>query len=368
MTSSAEAALVLPSYGSGGAERVVLNLAGGLRARGWDVRLVVLDPRGPLRRAVPDGVRTVELRVRRARWAVPALVRELRGRPADLVIGSQTHVNVLLGLLRPMLPGRTRLVLREPNLRPVAERDPRRERRVGRSLGRADLVVASSEAMRDHLRTTVGGRAAIHVLANPVDVAHLRALAAGGTPIGRPGGLVSVGSLTEQKAHADLIDALATAGRGASPGTPLTILGDGPLRAALEDRVRRLGLTDRVHLAGRVDDPATLAATVAAAGLLVHPARFEGMPNAVLEALALGTPVLATTDLSVLTELAAEVGPEGLRRVPRAELGARIAEDVRPAWEGPNPRPSLIPERFGVDAVVTALLEALDGIGRDRGA
>ena len=56
-------------------------------------------------------------------------------------------------------------------------------------------------------------------------------------------------------------------------------------------------------VAGRVDARPTLASTVASAGLLVHPAHFDGMPNAVLEALALGTPVLATTDLEVLREL-----------------------------------------------------------------
>lgn len=363
MTSSTEAALVLPSYGAGGAERVVLNLAGGLVARGWAVRLLVLDPRGPLRTAVPDGVRPVLLGARRARWETVRLVRELRSRPADLVFGSQTHINVLLSLLRPSLPDRTRLVLREPNLRPVDERDPRRERRVGRLLGRADLVLASSEAMRTHLRTTVGERAPIRVLANPVDVPHLRTLAARGTPVGVPGGLVSVGRLNGQKAQADLIDALASSGRDAPP---LTILGDGPLRAELEERVRRTGLTDRVHLTGRIDDPATLAATVAAADLLVHPARFDGMPNAVLEALALGTPVLATTDLAVLAELAEEVGPRALRRVPRDELGPALTTGGPSG--GPVPRPSLLPERFHVDAVVVALLDALDGLGRARGA
>lgn len=362
MTSSAEVALILPSFGSGGAERVVLNLAGGLRRAGADVRLIVLDPSGPLRTGVPEGVGVVGLDAPRARWAGPRLLAELRRHPVDLLIGSQTHLNLLLALLRPFLPRRTRLVLREPNLRPAADRDPRRERRVGRLLGRADLVVASSEPMAAHLRDGVGDRAPVHVLPNPVDVDRLRGDARRGTPIGDPGGPVSVGRLTEQKAHADLLEALART----PDGPTLTVLGEGPLRPMLEERIRTLGLGGRVTLVGRIDDPEALAATVAAAGLLVHPANYDGMPNAVLEALALGTPVLATTDLAVLADLAAEVGPAGLRLVDRADLADALASATPAA--GPTPRPSLLPDRFTVDAVVAALLDALEDRVRSTGA
>lgn len=359
VTGSLDVALVLPSFGSGGAERVVLNLAGGLRARGADVRLLVLDTEGPLGAAVPDGVEVVDLHTPRARRAGPRLVAELRRRPTDILIGSQTHVNMLLALVRPLLPRRTRLVLREPNLRPASGRDPRADRRVGRLLGRADLVIASSEAMRAHLRTTVGARAPVHVLPNPVDVAGLRAEAAHGTPLGRPGGLVTVGRLTDQKGHADLVAALATA--LAVPH--LTVLGDGPLRTTLEERAHALGVDRRVTFAGRIDDRTALTATVASAALLVHPAHFDGMPNAVLEALALGTPVLATTDLEVLRDLAEEVGPDALLLVPRAELAASLGEARGPALDAA--RPNLLPERFAVGAVVAALLDAVGHIGAD---
>lgn len=352
------AALVLASFGSGGAERVVLNLARGLQDAGARVRLLVVDARGPLRTAVPDGVDVVDLAAGRVRRAGRRLVGELRARPADLVIASQTHVNVLLGLLRPALPAGSRLVVREPNLRPEADPSRPADRAVGWALGRADLVVASSEPMQDHLSAVVAGRAPVVVLPNPVDVAGLRAAARAGEPLAPAARLVSVGRLAPQKAHVDLLAAVASA-----PGAPsLTVLGDGPLRDTLEAQVERAGLGGSVRLAGRVDDHATLTATVAAADLMVHPATFDGMPNAVLEALAVGTPVLATTDLTVLADLAAEVGPDALRLVPRGRLTDALttaaATEPDPA---PRPRPSLLPDRFAVDAVVTALLDTLDG-------
>ena len=332
----------------------MLNLARGLRDAGTQVRLLVVDGRGPLRAAVPDGVEVIDLAAGRVRRAGRPIVQELRSRPADLILGSQTHVNVLLALLRPLVPARSRLVVREPNLRPEADPGRPRDRAVGWALGRADLVVASSAPMAAHLAATVRRPDRVVVLPNPVDVDGLRDAARAGTPVAGATPLVSVGRLAPQKAHADLLAALGTA-----PSAPsLTLLGDGPLRGALQEQAGDASTAGRVHLAGRVDDATTLAATVAAADLLVHPATFDGMPNAVLEALAVGTPVLATTDLKVLADLAAEVGPDALRLVPRDRLGEALAALTGPD-PAPRPRPSLLPDRFAVDAVVAALDEAL---------
>jgi len=370
-----EAALVLPSFASGGAERVVLNLAHGLARAGVSVRLLALDGDGPLRPQVDGSVRIVDIGHLRARWAGPALLAELRRRPADVVVGSQTHVNALLALLRPLLPRATRLVLRAPALRPDGARDlGMGERLIGRLLGRADLLLASSTEMVAELRRGVVARTPIVLIANPVDVLGLRAGlgpeessdVSGDVGDHHPLRVVTVGRLVDGKGHEDLFVAAARCGRSVR----LALLGDGPLRGPLEQRAERLGIADRIRLLGRIDDPRRLARTVASADLLVHPSRREGMPNAVLEALALGTPVLATTDLTMLTELAEEVGPASLRLVPRDRLADALA-DATSRSEGPVPRPSLLPERFTVEAVIATLLDALDaldGLERPRGA
>lgn len=364
-----DVALVLPSFGSGGAERVVLNLAAGLRRRGSSVRLLVLDGGGPLRTQVPEGVEIADLHRPRARWAGPALVRELRRRPVDLLIGSQTHVNLLLGLLRPLLHGTTRLVLREPNLLPDADARSPRDCAIGRILGRADLVLASSPAMQEHLRRSVPRPTPVVLLPNPVDVDALRdRVRQRRTPrdapqqdTGRPLRLVTVGRLADQKAHADLFRALT---RVEVPAT-VTVAGDGPLRGTLEGLARDLGIDERVRFRGRIDDPRELADMVATADAMIHPARYDGMPNAVLESLALGTPVIATRDLRVLRELSEEIGPEALRLVPRDGLSAAIGALSDSAPVDP-PRQSLLPDRFRLENVVDSLLAAVDVLdGRD---
>jgi glycosyltransferase involved in cell wall biosynthesis len=353
--------LVLPSFGSGGAERVMVNLAVALHARGHLIRVVVIDGRGPLRDELPSVVEIVDLQRSRARLAAPALMRVIRQAQPDAVFSSHTHVNILLGLIRPLLPRGTRLIVREPLL-PRTGAVPRLEALLlGQGIRRADSVIASSERMRAQLADLTGDRCNIHLVPNPVDVDGLRsavdpaeALPASDPPSSRPIQLVAVGRLVSQKGHADLLDALA---RPVTGDATLEVIGDGPLRGELETTVRRHGLERRVRFHGRIDDRRRLATLVAGADALVQAAHFEGMPNAVLEALALGTPVLATTDLTMLAELSEELGSDALRLVPRDALATAIGATAR--REGPFPRPTLLPARFALAAVVDRLLDIL---------
>lgn len=365
--------VVLASFAAGGAERVGLTLAGGLADAGHAVEVVVIDGRGALAAAVREGVHVTDLHAARVRWALPRLVRHLRRRPPDVLVMTQTHVSLALLAAARLLRGRRgarrpTVVVREPLLRTGGTASARLERRQRRLLPSADLLVASSAAMATFLRGLVGPRPPVVELANPVDVPALRAAAARGparaeatADVRAPGRreAVVVARLVPQKGHADLLRALAAAD---AADLRLTLVGDGPLRTDLERLAAELNIEGRVQFAGRVDDRDVLLGLVAAADVFVLPSTAEGMPNAVLEALAVGTPVLATTDLTVLADLAAEVGPDALRLVPRGRLTDALttaaATEPDPA---PRPRPSLLPDRFAVDAVVTALLDTLDG-------
>jgi glycosyltransferase involved in cell wall biosynthesis len=172
----------------------------------------------------------------------------------------------------------------------------------------------------------------------------------------RPAGpgrrLVYVGRFAQGKGIEGLIEAFAAASH---PGDVLTLVGDGPTRPVVEATVDRLGLSERVVLTGAVVDPASL---LAGADALVLPSYSEGMPNAALEALAIGTPVIATSDLTTLTGLADRVGQSAVRLVPRAELGAALAA-VEPL--GAGPRPCLLPEEHLPAEVAGRLLEIVRG-------
>ena len=349
-------ALILPSFRSGGAERVVVNVARGLTRDGVPVRVLVLEDVGPLRSLLPDDVEVVPLHRRRARFAVPEIVRTLRHRPPRAVLTSHPQLNMLLPLLRSTLPRGIRIVVREPLLPSGRDERERRIRLLEGALGGADAIIASSAAMRERLarRTRAGDR--IVVVPNPVDVAGIRMAASLVNPLvptSRPA-LISVGRLIARKGHADLIDALAATRR---TDLSLTIVGDGPERGALEQRASGLGLGPRARLTGRIDDVGTLAALVGSADRLVHPARFEGMPTAVLEALALGTPVLATREITALVELAEEVGPAALELVDRSALPSAL--EGLSGEDASSLRPSLLPASFELPQVVARIRAVL---------
>ena len=100
--------------------------------------------------------------------------------------------------------------------------------------------------------------------------------------------LVSVGLLIERKGHHLIIDALRRL-----PDTTLVIVGGGPDRKSLEAQAKAAGLGERVRFLGEVPHPA-LPEIYAAADALVLASSREGWANVLLEAMACGTPVLAT--------------------------------------------------------------------------
>jgi glycosyltransferase involved in cell wall biosynthesis len=106
----------------------------------------------------------------------------------------------------------------------------------------------------------------------------------------------------------------------------LLLVGAGSQRARLEALATRLGVGNRVHFAGwRPDVPEILAATA----LLVLPSAWEGMPNAVLQAMASGLPVLAT-DVEGVAEL---LGPDAdLQTVPYGDSAAWQQKIIRLLW------------------------------------
>jgi glycosyltransferase involved in cell wall biosynthesis len=359
----AEIAFVLPSFAGGGAERVALTLAGGLNALGFATSIIAFSDDGPLASSVPPGVPVHVLGRSRLRSAAPRLLRRLRKVRPDLVVSTLPHVNLLLGAMRSVLPGRTALLLRQSNMVARGGSAPGRALALAYAFSyrRADAVVALTEAMRAELAGLTGlSPAAIHVLPNPVDVARLRAAGPYSLPR-RHGGveLVAIGRLVAQKNTGGLLDALARV----RTGWRLTILGDGPERTALGERAARLGIADRVTFAGFSDRPAAL---VRAADALVMASRWEGMPNAALEALACGTPVIGPAGLPALEELAV-MAPRDVRLYGSPEGLAHLVEGIRPADRN-SERPSLLPAPFELDNALAAFAAlARSTMARRRG-
>lgn len=165
------------------------------------------------------------------------------------------------------------------------------------------IVVNSVDVEAYITREYRASRDRIRVIANGVDTERFRP--AEGKAGGRPLHVVTVGRIVRQKNHALFLDAARQLlDRGID--ARFTIVGDGPLRTELGNRAAQLGIAARVTFAGERHDVEEILRT---ADLFWLTSSWEGMPNAVLEALASGVPVVVT-EVSGTRELV-EPGKQG---------------------------------------------------------
>ena len=341
-------ALVLPSFGGGGAERVALSLVSGVAQAA--VTVAVLDRQGPLRSLVPEDVKVHDLGRPRLRRAWPALFRWLRSSRPALVLSTFGYVNLALLAMRPLLPAGMRVVIREastPSLRLKRDRTPAPAlmRRAYRLLyPTADLVLCQHRAMAEEMTAHFGvAPERTAVLPNPVDSAHLRARSPNREP-GPGRRFVAAGRLAPAKGFDRLIEMLTAVG----PDDRLCLFGDGPERTMLEDRARAHGLAGRIRFAGFEPEPWPF---FAGADAMLVSSRWEGLPNVALEALACGTPVIATPESGGIAEVAAAASPGA---VTLAAWGRDFRSALTKVVPSPasEMRPSLLPERYERDRVI----------------
>lgn len=314
MTSEVRKVLfLLPTLQGGGSERVVVNLLRHLDRKRYCATLAVVDTRvAAYRDQVPADVECVDLGCSRVRYALPGIISLIRRRRPDIVLSTLGHLNLALAIIRRWLPDGVAYVARESSIVSESVRQyglsPLWRWAYRHHYGAFDRVVCQSHYMRDDLvtayRLSVGKTV---VIPNPVELTRIRALAFEplDTGMGRASAaesprsihLVAAGRLVDVKGFDLLIKALAL---HADPRVHLTVLGEGPLRQTLQRLAQEVGVADRVRFPGFQANPYPFFAQADAFVLSSH---HEGLPNVVLEALACGTPVVATPALGGTAEI-----------------------------------------------------------------
>jgi len=364
MSRTTDIALYLPSLRGGGAERVIVTLANAFVHRGYKVDLVLAKAEGPYLAQVDESIDVVDLRSQRVLYSLPGLVGYLRERRPAALLATQTHANVVALWAKKLSRVNARTVIREAITLSINCRASRGRGRllpfVARWIYRwADRMVAPSQGVaQDLVALGIVPQGKISVIYNPVSMDKVLSLAevpphhpwfdTAAYPV-----VLGVGRLSEQKDFFTLIQAFARVRKQRQ--ARLLILGEGEEREKLEDLVRRLGLVGDVALPGFVHNP---YAYMKRAAVFVLSSRWEGLPNVLIEALALGTPVVATDCPSGPREIL-EDGKWG-RLVPVGDV-EKMAEAILATLQAPE-RPS-IPKsalaRFELSEVVRQYLEVL---------
>jgi len=355
--------LVLPSLERGGGERVLLQLAGSFLDAGREVHVVALLGGGPLRPLVPDGLTLYELidsgdapnGLALAWRTFPKLVSLIHAVKPHAVLSTMTGTNLLTVLACMRVRIYTRLVLREAAS--LLNTKSALKRWAMRWLYRlADGLVAVSAGVAQDLRSLGLADDRIHVIRNPVDVERLRYLAGAGQSLSNHNGepyVVSLGRLAEQKDHLTLLHAYAASALRGSHR--LVIVGGGKCHAKLKHLADELGLGDRVVFTGAMDNPYRVLAD---AKLHVLSSRWEGYPNVLLEALALGVPVVSTDCLHGPREIL-DGGRYG--RLVRVGDAAALARAMDEELKRPSSAVDAVLAAHHPRAIASRYLAVLDG-------
>lgn len=310
---------VINSLTGGGAERVMTTLLMNSkdRLRRYEIALAVLDDVTSAFE-MPDWLRIFQLD---CKGGILSSIRSLdqvaRDYEPDITLSFLTRANFAscIAMMKRRLPR----IISERTSTPAHLGGALRQavtKLLMRALyPRSTKVIAVSSGVADKIRGFGVQSNAIEVIPNPVDLKALERASTEPEDLGIEGSyIVAVGRLVSVKNYALLIRAFAAADLPCR----LVIAGDGPERDALQALVAKLGVADRVMMPGWLLNPYPL---VRNASLFALSSDIEGFPNALVEALALGVPAVATNCKDGPAEILAGRGADAVQALSVEEAG-----------------------------------------------
>ncbi|MBN2570039.1 MAG: glycosyltransferase [Deltaproteobacteria bacterium] len=353
------------TLGGGGAERVMATLANGFNRAGFTVDVVLVKQTGSYVNELDPEINVVDLASNRALYSLIPLIQYLRQARPDAMLATMGHVNIIAILARMISRVPMRLFVREAITVSVSSRNSEnlKDKFIRHILKNfyaiPDGVIAPSQGIADDLIKAVGfPKDRIVVIANPLDMETIQELSI--APVNHPWVnsdtvplILGVGRLTAQKDFQTLIRAFDKVLK--VHHARLAILGEGVDRKALEELIKSMGLEGIVAMPGYVENP---FAYMKQAAVYVLSSRWEGLPNALLQAAAVGTHVVATDCPSGPKEIL-EQGRWG-KLVPVGDVEA-MARAIIDALEGRLEKLpfSLLEERYGIEPITKKYLDVL---------
>lgn len=292
--------LFIPTLDGGGAQRVVVNLVNSLvDITDHPIHVVLVKKQGSFLELIRSEVEVIDLGAKRTFFSLFKLTAYLKKNRPAVIMSSLNYANIICTLAHKLAYHPCRLVLREANVVRVPEGKLKNRVRMHvtqmlmrYSYLKADAIVVNSY---DTMQTLISAKIAtddkICMIANPMK--SIDKLSISDNKIIIPVSndypfICSIGRLSEQKGFDILLEAFS---RVSNQKLNLVILGEGELREDLTRQAKELGILDRVHMPGFINSS---IAILSHAKAFVLSSRWEGMPNVLIEALAIGAPIVAT--------------------------------------------------------------------------
>jgi len=297
----------ISSLAGGGAERVMVDLLRNIDRGRIEPTLVLLYPYAdsPYRKYLPEDIRVIV--VTRKSDSLPSkllqllnFIKTIHKEKPNVIVSMLTHNNIM-AMLSGLFFG-IRVIACEHNTLSEVIKTKEGRRILGFPVSLlvkifyrfAAKIIAVSGGIRSNLISDFGMRSEkVQTIYNPIDLIRINDLISDSpehpffreqTPL-----VIAMGRLTQQKGFDILLKAFSVVISEIDAG--LIIMGEGPQRAYLENIIRDLGITDKVYLAGFQRNP---YAFLAHSDIFILSSQYEGLPMAILEALACGIPVIST--------------------------------------------------------------------------
>ncbi len=296
-TSLAPLAFFIPGLNGGGAQRVFVTLVNTLVGiTNHPIHLVTSREGGAFEGLVDKRVVRVVLGQKRVALSILPLARYIRAERPAAMVSTLDYCNVIFLLATMFAPVPLRKVIREANVIP-AKASSLRKRIESATLRflmrllypRADhVIIITKDVERSLIQHRIAPTDRMRRIPNPVVVDRLPSSESRSAPLPCERFILAIGRLSYQKGFDILIKAFA---KLADREIGLVILGEGPLESHLKELALEFRVADRVFFPGFV---LNTSAYLDAATLFVLPSRWEGFSNVLAEALAVGTPIVAS--------------------------------------------------------------------------
>lgn len=315
---------LIPTLTGGGAERVIVTLLNHFDRSRFQLALGVVDMRGAVYRdEVPSDIEFIDLKCTRVRYSVFKILHLVHLKRPHVVFSTLGHLNIILAMVRPLFPKDVHFVGRETSVVSTAL-----EGKTFPGLwiwmykkfySRLDRVVCQSHYMHEDLLKLISlSEQRSMVINNPVDIDRVNELSSKSiqevfkhhTPVTEYVNFVASGRLEFVKGFDLLIEAVAMC---QDQRIHVSILGQGPLEDELKQLAEARGISHCFHFLGFKKNPYPFYSQ---ADAFVLSSRSEGFPNAMVEAMACGTPVIATP------------APGGTREILDSVSACELADDV----------------------------------------
>jgi glycosyltransferase involved in cell wall biosynthesis len=291
-----KALIVLPSYATGGAEKVIWSYFKNFKNTKISLKLLVVNSKDNYDNLKNKNI--INLNYSRFIYAIPNILSILKKENVNVIISTFPNISAIFLLLKYLNLIKVKIIVRQPNI-------------IEKSLNGnlklyilkitykffikfTDAAIVTSEFMRDEILKYHLKNEKVFLIRNPISVEETRKNI---TPVRLSSSnltLIFVGRLVYQKGIDRVLHLLAE-----NKNIELIVVGEGNFKCKLLKKVKYLNIEDKIRFLGKILKPYDL---VAGSDYFILPSRWEGLPNCVLESLALGTPVISTKQIFSLDD------------------------------------------------------------------